>query len=123
MPRGRYVSATVLQQGLGGDVPQVPRAVLQLVDSGVGRQVVTVVEHVRPIALGLDRGRDVVERVLGHEVVQVQVAHIDIGIVADVIHHQVTLGVYGDGGVTNEFHEAAALTQGHIGGILSTVSL
>ena len=53
-------------------------------DGGIGRQVVTAVEHVRTVALGLDARRDIVEGVLGHEVVQVQVAHVDIRVVTDV---------------------------------------
>ena len=73
-------------------------------DGGVGRQVVAVIEHVRTIALGFDRGRDVVEGVLGHEVVQVQVVDADVGIITDVIHHQVSLSVHGDGGIADELY-------------------
>ena len=119
----RGLCVSVLEIGCGGQSAQVPVAVVQLVHGGVCRQMTAVGEEVCTVSLGLDVCREVVERVLGHEVVQVQVLYLDVCIVGHVVGGHVAFGIEGDGGVAFQFHAATAFAGREVCGIFGTVGL
>ena len=79
-------------------VAQVQTAVLQLVEGGVGRQMSVLGEEVCAVAFGIDIGRKGIDRVFGHEVMQVQILDADVCIVAHQAGHHLSFGILRDGG-------------------------
>ena len=66
---------------------------MQLADGGVGCQMAAVGEEVGAVALGLDVGRHRVDGVLGHEVMHVEAAHLDVGIIGHQFRGHLSLGI------------------------------
>ena len=114
-------SSSVFQDCLCSDVVQVPVAVLQLGEFGISRQVAAVGEEVCAVALGLDVCRDGVERVFGHEMMQVELVHLDGGIVAHILHSRFAFRIEGNDGREVHLHITLSLAQHHLCIIVRTV--
>ena len=123
MPCEGGLSTSVLEVGGGGQSTQVPVAVVQLAHGGVGRQVTAVGEKVRAVALGAYLCREVVERVVGHEMVQVQVVYLDVCIVGHQLGGHIAFGIQGDGGVAFQFHAATAFLGCEVSSVSGAVGL
>ena len=117
------LSATVLEMGLGGHPLQVKMTVLQLLDGGIGSEMTPAGEDIGAVALGLDVSADGIERILRHEVVQVQVAHLDVSIVGHEVCDHLSLGIEGNGGVALQLYRSLAFADGEIGGVSGGIGL
>ena len=114
-------STTVRKRDGGHQVVQVPTAVLQSLDAGVGGQSAFGREDVGAIASGLDVGGQGADGVFGQEMMQVQLPDVDIGMVGHPVCLKGSIGIEGNSGVTCQLDAAASLLECQVGGIVGTV--
>ena len=123
MSREGGLRPTILKVGLGGHTAQVPMAVLQLLDGSVGCEMTTVGEEVGAVAFGLDVCSDCVERVFRHEVVKIQLVHLDVGIIGHQLGNHLPFCIEGDDGVALQMQGAVAFTGGEVGCVFGGIGL
>ena len=103
----------VLDLSLCRDVVQVPTAIAQMVYLDIGIQCGTGREEVGALSLGRDVGSNGIDGVAGHQVVDVQVVHLHVGIIAHGIGIEAAL----------QRHSTLVLASRHVSEIVSTVGL
>ena len=73
---------TIAYQCMGGNVVDIQLAIADMVYLRIGNKRGTWREEVSTLSLGNDISRDGIDAVVGHEVVNIQVAHLDVGVIA-----------------------------------------
>ena len=116
-------SATVADSGLCRHVVQIPTAVLQMVEGGISRQTGVLREDVCAIAFGRDVGREGIDRVLWHEMVQIQILHADVCIVGHMAWHHLSLGILRNGGRAFQLHRSLTFAGDEVCRITWTIGI
>ena len=104
---------TIMHVSLNSHIGEIPTAIAQLVHMGIGHQTGTGREEVGTLPFHIDIGRNGIDGVARHEVMDVQLVDIQLRLIA----HGISIKL------ATQLHRTLALMGSHIGRIVGTIGL
>ena len=104
---------TIMHVSLNSHIGEIPTAIAQLVHMGIGHQTGAGREKVGTLPFHIDIGRNGIDGVARHEVMDVQLVDIQLRLIAHGIGIE----------LATQLHRTLALMGSHISGIVGTIGL